>query len=443
MSLRIIPPGEGYLDDPGNWQRVYPIPEPVDSHVIMYSKQIQRTSYIQANIVACFNEWFTSFFEPNYFKFVRISTQSTFSDFKSFMRQIYKKEKPFLVIDPRSIEHVEDSLFGQNMINRYNMIDPEHDNIGAKLLYSIDIMKSDMFQLSYRRNRYRFDFDIMIMEQTIDRQINTYNMMLMNIRHNSKFLLRRAIPHLLPSKYIINIANLHGYNWKSDEFLNFLNSISEFPIIRRILPNKSYMFFMEQEVNLQVEVPGLPNKDSAEKSEAIEWGARITDSFSIIVDLPTEFLFLVPEECKVKIDRSIPEDPDDITYISPIYADMDWPKEINGFILSKRLDVMIQEGDSTSLDLRGVLENDNMEIFSIIKECLDKNGKLSDLVLIKVYPNGSLQEAKYTFDDNGTLNMIEPEMNKLYTINIYLNYRNINLIREGKHSQYIGTIKKY
>src|SRR5699024_2241005 len=126
--------------------------------------------YIQANIVGCFNDWIKSFFPPDYFKFVRIRTQSSFAEFKSLMKNIYKKEKPFMIIDPRSIEHDENSLFGQNMINRYNLIDPNADDMGAKLLYSIEIMKDDMFELVYRRNRFRFEFDILIMEQTLHRQ---------------------------------------------------------------------------------------------------------------------------------------------------------------------------------------------------------------------------------------------------------------------------------
>ena len=155
FDIQVYPHGTFRLDD-GSYERLYPVPKHEDEYpTIRYDKQIQRTSYIQSNIVAVFNEWFQSFFEPDYFKFVRIRTQSSYQDFKSFMKQIYKKEKPFLVIDPRTVELDENSIFAQNMINRYNLIDPGSDGFGAKLLYSIEIMKSDMFQMVYRRNRFR------------------------------------------------------------------------------------------------------------------------------------------------------------------------------------------------------------------------------------------------------------------------------------------------
>ena len=116
MGLQIYAPGDWIPDDGGNG-RGYPIEDKPDLSEIIYDKRVQKISYITANLVAVFNEWIQSFFEPDYFKFVRIKTQSTFSDFKSFMKDIYKKEKPFMVIDPRPPEIVEDFIFAQNMLN--------------------------------------------------------------------------------------------------------------------------------------------------------------------------------------------------------------------------------------------------------------------------------------------------------------------------------------
>ena len=442
MALHVQYPGDFVLD-PGNQKRLYPIPEAEDDSVIMYDKQIQRTSNIQSNIVECFTNWFLSFFPSNYFKFTRIRTQSAHSEFKSFMKQIYKKEKPFLVIDPRSIEHDENSIFGQNMINRYNMIDPDHDNIGAKLLYSLEIMKTDMFELVYRRNRYRFEFDVMIMEQTMDRQIDTYNMLLMNFRHNSKFLLERTIDHLLPSRHVINIANFHGYDYQSEEFLKFLNTISKFPIKKRVSPNGQVQFFMQQTLNLQVETPSLPSKDSPETSDAIEWGARVVDSFTIIADLPTEFLFLTTPVHQPKFDRGIPEDPEAITIVSPIYADMDWPTEIGEFRYIFRFDLMFDEGDDNHINLLPTIRRESTDVYKLLVDCIDHNSKLSDLMIAKVYPNGSLEEAAFWVNNQGILTIDGPKLDKLYTVLIYVNRRNLNLITEGQNKEFIGTIEKY
>lgn len=445
MALRVICPGEETPDDPGIYKRLYPIEDEPKESTILYDKHIQKSSYIMANVVGAFNDWIQSFFEPDYFKRVRIRTQSAYGEFKSFMKQIYKIDKPFLVIDPQSIEIDTESIFAQNMINRYNMYDPDHDNIGAQLIYSLPVMKNDQFELVYRRNRFRFDFDIMIMEQNLDRQLNTYNKLIMSIRHDSKFLLSRVIPHLLPLKYMQIIANLYDYDYKSEEFLKYLNSISRYPIIRRISPNGKYTFYMQQEMNLQVEVPGMPQKDSPETSAAIEWGARITDEFTIRADLPAEYILMIPkrEDDHYRPSKILEDDPENISLISPVYADLDWPTEYGEYKLANRIDIMVQEGDDHSLDLKPVIKTFDENIYNRIMECVTRNGKLSDLMMVRVYPNGSYQETSYIVDEKGILTLNNPKYDKLYTANIYLNLSAINLIREGHAAEQIGTIDKY
>lgn len=442
MALQIYGPGD-FVPDPGDNGRVYPILDKPDDTEIMYDDQIQKVSHIQANLVAIFHDWILSFFDPNYFTFSRIKTQSTFTAFKTFMRDIYKKDKPFMVIDPRPPEIVEDSIFAQNMLNRYNLIDPTRDNIGAKLLYSLQVMESDLFELWYRRNRIKIEFDIMIMEETMNRQEDTFNRLLMNIRHNSKFMLYRTVPYLLPMRHIRNIANLYGMNWKSEEFLELLNKISRYPIIRRIQPNGKYMFFMQNDLHIQVEVPGFPDKDDPEKSEAIELGARVVDRFLFIADMPAEFLFLTKKEHVGKFDLGIQEDPDDLTFISPIYADMNWPKEINGYTLSNRLDIEVQEGDEPTLKLLPLILDFDKDIHSVIMEWITHKGDIADLMTVRVYPNGSMREVGAILHNDGVLELTAPKFNKLYTANIYLNLKTINLIREGKNKKYIGNIEKH
>lgn len=442
MAIRIWQPGDQRIDF-GEQQRLYPVPEPIDTTEVLYSNVIQKTSYIQASIVAAFDDWIRSFFPANYFKFTRIRTQCTVNEFKSFMKQIYKKDKPFLVIDPSSIEHVEDSIFAQNMTNRYNLIDPKYDPIGAKLLYSIEICKDDIFQLYYRRNRFRFEFNILIMEETTARQMDTYTSMLMNIRHNSKFLITRKIPHLLPTKHMMNIAAWHGLDYMSDQFLEFMNGISRYPITRKTLPGGTTMFFMEQVMNIQVETPGYPTKDSAETSNAIEWGARIQDNFTFIADLPSEFLLLTETECNTVHDNSIAEDPDSITYISPILAHLDWPTEIDGCMMTNQVDLQIQtEEDDRSLNIIPIIASYKEDIARVIMEYIERGNDANDLVIVKVHPNGSMGEAQITFDRTGVLTLDNPYPNKLYTACIYVNLQKINAIKEGSLRQYLGTVEK-
>lgn len=441
--IHVQPPHKNWQDDDGSLKRLYPVEDEPEIESIKYSKEVQRTSIIMGEIVGAFTDWMKSFFPPNYFKQVRVRNQAAYGEFKSFMKDIYKKEKPFMVISSDTIDQDPDSLFAQNMINRYNMYDPSNENIGAQMIYSLDILKTDKCHLAYRRNRYLFDFQVLIMEQTQDRQLSTYNKLLMSIRHNSKFMITRVIPMLIPDKHIQIIAHMHDFDYKSPEFLDFLNAVSRYPIIKRINPNNQIMFFMEQEINIRFDVPNLPGKDSPEMSAAIEWGARLTDDFMINVDLPSEYLLLVPEQYFRPVRRFEENTPENIGLISPVYADLDWPKEVDGYQLSNRIDVMIQETDDPSMNIIDTIASFDPDIYQEIKKFIAVDGPLGDLIKVKVFPNGSYEEALIQFDNDGTLTLLNPMYDKLYSINIYLNLQVINMIREGTYKKFIGTIEKY
>lgn len=442
MSIKIWTPTD-FIADTGWNGRSYPIKDKPDDTEILYDNHIQDIAYIQANLAAVFNEWFLSFFRPEYFKFVRIKTQSTLADFKSFMKQIYKKDKPFLVIDPHMPEIVEDSIFAQNMLNRYNMIDPTHDHIGAKMIYALEVMKTDLMELHFRRNRWRMEFDIMIMERSMNQQTNTFNSILMNIRHNSKFMLVRNVPILIPFRHVMNIANFHGLDWQSEEFMKFMNAHSKYPIIKRFLANGRAQFYLDYELHIYVESPGFPSRDTPETSDAIELGARIVDQFYFTADLPSEYIFLTKREFVGKFDRHIDDDPDNVTFISPIYADMPRPTEIYGFVATNHIDVQVQEGEEPKLQIIPFIADYDKDICHTIEEYIHRGGNIDDLIKVRVYPNGSFVDVGCQLYKDGVVKILRPVPNKLYTICIYVNLKDVNLIREGKHKKFIGNIEKY
>lgn len=442
MAIHIGPPNENWQDDDGSLHRLYPVVDEPDYSTILYDKQPQRTSLTMANIVGVFNDWILSFFPENYFTDVRIRTQSAYSDFKSYMKNIYKREKPFLVIDPESVDNDEESIFTWNMLGRYNMYDPNNENVGAQLIYALDVAESEYFSLAFRRNRYKFSMNILIMEQTMDRQLNTYNNLIMHIRHNSKFMITRTVPIFLPDKHIQLIAQLHGFDYHSEEFVKFLNSISRYPIIKVLNTRGQTIFQMLLEMNIRFEVPSLPSKDSPETSNAIEWGARITDEFNINVDMPSEFILTVPEKFYTPLKNYRNETPEDISVVSPVYADLDWPLEINGYKATNKFDLMVQEGDDPSVDFSYLLHHYDESFSQNLKEFMSRGGKLSDIMMVKVYPNGSYQEAAYTLSNEGILTLTNPVYDKIYTAIVYINHQVMNLIREGKATEYLGTIQR-
>lgn len=436
-----------FFPDDGSFEKLYPILPEKKETTLVFDNKIQRISHIQGNIVAVFENWFLSFFENNYFKHIRLKTESSFSAFKSFMKGIYKKDKPILVIDINSIDHVDDSIFGLNMINRYNMVDPRYDAWSSKLLYSIGLFNTNNAEIRFRRNRYRFSFDVLIMEDSMDRQLNTYNSLMMNIRHRSKFTLVRNVLNLIPLEHIHNIAIFHNFKtYKSDEFLDFMNSHSAYPIVRRILPNGQWMFYMRQEIHLYVDVPDIPGKDSPEMSAAFEYGAQVRDSFVIEADIPSEFIFITSDNRAKFYVKGKDPDPESVYYVPANIAWPDPPTMHGDYKLVKNLVVAVDNVDDNNMDIMDdVIKFMDTNVYNIITGYIKNGYSIKDIVYIHVNGQKSktIIDQPFSMDDKGIMTLIDPSFRNIYQVLIYVNFKIINAIQDGNYKEYIGTIEKY
>ena len=433
--------------DEDDYVPIEPNKKPGIIHDLIYDQRIQKISYIQANMAAVFREWFTGFFPPDYFHHIRMKSESTFTAFKSFMKDIYHKEPPVLVIDPNTIEHVDDFLFGTNVVNRYNLVDPKSDNVGAKILYSLAMIETEKIKLHYRRNRYRFRFDVMIMERSLNRSLDLYNYLIMNMRHNSKFMLFRRVPNLLPSHMIRSIAKINGFSSPDQKFLEWINARAiGCTITTRTLPSGQVMFFAEQDCHIQVEVPDMPAHDSPEQAEAIEVGARVTDSFIFTVDLPSEYFCTMEHEVTKDYIRYEEGDDPDIHYITKS-DDYKWEEgmdlEIGDYTLLNRVDVTIQDDQDNALDLLTVLNDVDAQMRKTAEALLrDSNVTLPEpLFLVKII-KGTKEFTDFNLSDDGILTINFPDYSKIYHIYVYVNQKYINMYSSALNSEWIGDIQK-
>lgn len=433
--------------DEDDYVPIEPNKKPGIIHDLIYDQRIQKISYIQANMAAVFREWFTGFFPPDYFRHIRMKSESTFTAFKSFMKDIYHKEPPVLVIDPNTIEHVDDFLFGTNVVNRYNLVDPKSDNVGAKILYSLAMIETEKIKLHYRRNRYRFRFGVMIMERSLNRSLDLYNYLIMNMRHNSKFMLFRRVPNLLPSHMIRSIAKINGFDSPDQKFLEWINARAiGCTITTRTLPSGQVMFFAEQDCHIQVEVPDMPAHDSPEQAEAIEVGARVTDSFIFTVDLPSEYFCTMEHEVTKDYIRYEEGDDPDIHYITKS-DDYKWEEgmdlEIGDYTLLNRVDVTIQDDQDNALDLLTVLNDVDAQMRKTAEALLrDSNVTLPEpLFLVKII-KGTKEFTDFNLSDDGILTINFPDYSKIYHIYVYVNQKYINMYSSALNSEWIGDIQK-
>ena len=178
-------------------------------------------------------------------------------------------------------------------------------------------------------------------------------------------------------------------------------------------------------------------------SEAIEWGARIVDTFTMIADLPSEFVYLVPKEKMTKWDKGIDKEPEDIYLISPVYADLDWPETIGEYRITNKVDIMLQDGDPTQVHIVPMLRDYSQELYDFVNIWIRSRQPIDEIMKVRVYPNGSYTELGSELTDSGLLILKNPKINKIYTACIYINFGKMNLVKDEHNKQHIGTIEKY
>lgn len=407
--------------------------------ILAYTNEIQKVSYILANMVGVFDEWFSEFFDKDFFKVKRIQSQANYADFKGFMKEIYLKEKPMIIINPE-IELVDESFYNESISTMYNRINAD-DLVGAKLLYSTDLISTENVCVYYRRNRYRIRFDIMMVERSMSRQTDLFNNIVMNIRHRSKFPIEKNVLNLIPLNFIIYVATNNGFDYRSQEFMTFINSVSYAPIIKRLIPNGQYMFYMAQKVNIDVNIPDMPSKDGVDNIGAIEKGARVVDRVEFEVNVPAEYILTIPQS-KLINDFAKYDNTEDVYYVPPIKAHPDYKQLYEGFMLSNIIDIVLKNNSENYLTKDTILDNITTKYMEDIKSYISNSLPIDDVMKLAVYESGTFTMVDIVDKDN-TISLVEPDFSKAYSICVYINHGLLNSIREIPFKKDIGTIKDY
>ena len=160
-------------------------------------------------------------------------------------------------------------------------------------------------------------------------------------------------------------------------------------------------------------------------------------------DLPSEYVYLVPKEYMTKIDRGFDRDPEDIYLISPVYADLDWPTEVDGYRLTNKVDIMMQDGDPNTVNIVPMLREYSYELYDFVNIFIKSGQPIGDILKVRVYPNGSYTETGSELHQNGYLTLLNPKPNKIYTALLYVDFRKMNLIKNEHNKEHVGTIEKY
>ena len=122
---------------------------------------------------------------------------------------------------------------------------------------------------------------------------------------------------------------------------------------------------------------------------------------------------------------------------------MDWPTEVDGYRLTNKVDIMMQDGDPNTVNIVPMLREYSYELYDFVNIFIKSGQPIGDILKVRVYPNGSYTETGSELHQNGYLTLLNPKPNKIYTALLYVDFRKMNLIKNEHNKEHVGTIEKY
>lgn len=388
-----------------------------DVNKIRMYKTTTSFSHILGNLTAIIEKYVKDTMPPGYFKGgVRATTEVGFKDFKNRLRNMIQMEMPFMVIDPRFLSTDESDALPQINWDRFIEIDhtadPQFYAMNSEFFLQDD---ATPIRLGYTFNRYKLAFRIVMYVETQMMRMSLVNYLRSNFRFRHMFPVERYTETLIPSSYIAHLAEVFGMDMMSNDFIQKLNQISKYPIVRLHRPATGRTeFFILTTSTLQLRLPDLPSEDKVMLNR-MEQRSQVEFTIELECNVMNNFLLLTTETV---------DSPDEMMndYMYRFYIDMDVPipdRLSDGYTLYSKISMEFEEGEEV-VDLKQFLGTDVLNEIDYIQA----NGLTTPYCKIQVYKGATLLDntdtASVALDTTKyELTIKNPEENVNYSVCIY------------------------
>ena len=236
------------------------------------------------NVACVALDYIQSFFPNNYFTKTHISTKMAHRQLDAFRAKtgFWKNKKPMLVLRPR-IE-LDDSakwFYGSTMTSRVT-----HGTSPMEFADLVPLVHapSEGVGLHFLWNRYKIIYDVVIIVDTYNKQINIANDLKNRLNIDFPYRLNTCLEAYIPKSAVYTIADhMHIDRNNTTEILEFMNTYSASPITYKLHngSNKDE-FFMLYPTNIETFSSDLQLDDG-------ETRGIIADTYTIGLSLSMEF----------------------------------------------------------------------------------------------------------------------------------------------------------
>lgn len=404
------------------------------------------SSSLYGNIAYAIKDLVESKFPKGYFNYTSVSSELATRNMRRLFGgpnnsvEMQKRKKPYLIIQP-TFSTMENDGPLQNIPLTANF-----DNLQYRVdkLYLFEAIRDHKYgyNLKFRMNRDRIEFDINVTTSNLHSQLDIYRTMKNQIMWDRSFAYRIALESIIPKPIIGIISKYCGMDLEESEeyipiLLKRLNACSAYPITYK-LRNASATdeWFLYYTHNIIVTFSDL-TLESGRRKNMVEDEFPITFRVTAEFNLPGVYFIdgnleklnsvditLVTKEYSSENDTYIP-----IYTLNNLYSR--FPYENNGMQLYGSTIFKTETKDNQledHIDIKGVLDDNHIRV---IRAHRAWNMNPDTLMRIYLLKNGDILEYRkeYYIDWNSMeLVVRNPDDEATYRFVMYFNYETVNEI---------------
>jgi len=224
----------------------------------IYAIASSSSSVTYGNIASYVKEMLIRKFRPDFFKYVSISTELAYRNFRrqllnSSNDEITKRKKPWLIIKPR-IEVPSGDMYLYDIPLTKNYDNIEYGVAKSHLFPFIDD-KDNGCKIMFKINRDQMIFDVTITVSTFYQQVDLYKAMMNQFVWNRPFTEVASLEAMIPRDFINTIGKVSKIDVTSESnghnmipiLIQHLNKYSQYPITYKMRNSTSldefYMYY--------------------------------------------------------------------------------------------------------------------------------------------------------------------------------------------------------
>lgn len=236
------------------------------------------------NVACLAMNYIKDFFPDDFFRTEHISTKIAYQQLNVFRsrREFWKNEKPMLILKPRiEIDDSSVGYYGSALMNRVT-----NSKLGVEFANTVPVIIDEQYgvMLRFGWNRFKIYYDVAIVVQTYNEQVNLMYSLKNKMIPLQPFMLRADLEACIP-KGIIKPIQKHLGVPEDDtaEVTKYLNMFGKVPFTYK-LKNASGTneYFMLYGTNVEVVLSEISGDDG----ESI---GMITDTYTIGLSMSFEF----------------------------------------------------------------------------------------------------------------------------------------------------------